>query len=52
MWLMVMQCGRLLVRVCVRMQWWQVVISAGELRRDDVLEVLQKCSRRGEAGIV
>lgn len=28
------------------------MISARELRRDDVLEVLQKCSRRGEAGIV
>lgn len=28
------------------------MISAGELRRNDVLKMLQKCSRRGEAGIV
>lgn len=30
----------------------QVMVAAGELRRDDVLKVLEKCSRRGEAGIV
>lgn len=29
-----------------------MMISAGELRRDDVLKVLKECSRRGEAGIV
>lgn len=28
------------------------MVSAGELRRNDVLKVLKECSRRGEAGIV
>lgn len=45
----VMQRG-LLVRGMRRVQRRQMVISAVELRRDDVLKVLQEC-RRLEAGI-
>lgn len=47
---MVMMQRGLLMRRMRGMQWRQMMISAVELRRDDVLKVLQEC-RRLEAGI-